>query len=189
MNEYNIGQSNRKRTSIRIETEGIFSVENHHSNERVEIWRVDNGRCIGFQDQRRRTSRGWNGRERREEKGVENWWRVGCTVPTEGTREQRMAARKRPQESGGISARTGEKHPLDASWAGRWEEREDRGKTASERERDSEGWLRRGCKCPRDVSDRCGSTQTPPTRLLRDLKTFSSAREHGWITTVLFLSS
>ena len=133
---------------------------------------------------------------RKEGGGVENWRRVGYAV---GTSKRRKREREKgwlrasaPQESGGISVRAGEKHLLDASWAGRWKEREDRGKTASERERDSEGWLRRGCKCPRDVSDRCGSSQTPPSLYpltTRPKNVLQRASHREWITTVLFLSS
>lgn len=85
-----------------------------------------------------------------------------------GKREENP--RKRPQESGGISGRTGEttlvvRRKVETELHGGKRENE------RERERDSEKgraggsvrWGRvGGCKCPRDVSDRCGSIQTPP---------------------------
>lgn len=98
-----------------------------------------------------------------------------CKDGVTAGREGKGSLRKRPQESGGISGRTGETTPAIVRLVS--SRRTSEGK--KERKREAKGGSERrgrvgGCKCPRDVSDRCGSIQTPPA-LLRDLKTFSEA--------------
>lgn len=157
----------------------------------LEIWRAGTMAMVASASVRRTREKRAERRGRREEgKGglkiagggwVGTWGRRDACEEKKGG--LRASAPLPSRESGGISGRTGEKHPLWMLEMGLEMERKGRSGKNGLREGKGRGVAtRRGCKCPRDVSDRCGSTPLPQTpslplrsRLLRDLKTFS-----GW---------
>jgi len=130
-----------------------------------KIWRVDNGRCI------RRAKRD----ERREIKG-ERESRAGPGSCKAGVVAGREGPAQAPPGKWRHKRPHGRRPPPMARLRGR-------DGVPAEKERRREGGregggVRRGrvggCKCPRDVSDRCGSIQTPhrfttrPKNVLRD---------------------
>lgn len=151
----------------------------------------------------RRTRRGRRGRKEEKEGGGGR--RRGLKIAGGGLVPGRRDAcegkkgglrASAPHESGGISGRTGEKHPLWMLEMGLEMERKGRSGKNGLREGKGRGVAtRRGCKCPRDVSDRCGSTPSlpqtpsPPPCPLTTRPKNVLRMESGWITTVLFLSS
>lgn len=151
----------------------------------LEIWRVDN-RCIG---RRVRRARRGEGRKKR-----------GLKIERE--RKRKGGSRLRASaESGGISGPRGREAP-SGRWRWAWGDgkkgKRDRGKTAFDRER-GEGWPHGGdVNAP--VMYRIDAAAAPPppllllllllpSRLLRDLKTFSGWSADELRPSVLFLSS